>query len=144
MNGRALYTYNSDLKLQEVIDASANAMAENIEIAYGTDSMSAAPEIPATLREVMKHFLIYGNLILVKHPPVAPATEVRFSVMHTDFDDVKINMEPTPRMTITRYIPATKKTESVVLGEEHFRVYRGGLTDISLQDLLVFLGYTFA
>jgi len=143
MSGRALYNYNSDSKLRQVIDSSAIAIAENMEIAHGTDAM-AGTEIPATLREVLKHYLIYGTCIVVKHPPVEVGVEARFSIMLPDYDDVKINMEPTPRLTITRFVPALKKTESIVIGENLFRVYRGGLSDIGMEDLLTFLGYTFA
>jgi hypothetical protein len=142
--GRAILAYDSDPKLREVIDATAGAFAENMEIAYGADAMTAQPEIPATLREITKFFLKHGIIIVVKHTQAEPTDPLAFSLLHPDYDDVKVNMEPSPRLTITRYIPALKKTESTVLGEAAFRVYRGGLTDIDMEDLMTFLGYTFA
>ena len=141
--GRAILAYNSDSKLRQVIDTTADAFAENMEIAFGADAMEETPEVLVALRSVAKYFLIQGVCIVVKHVPVAPETVTTFSLLHPDFDDVRVNMEPSPRLTITRYIPALKKTESLVLGEALFRVYRGGLSDIDMKDLMTFLGYTF-
>jgi len=143
MTGRAIYTYNSNPKLKQVIDSSAEAVAASMELAHGADAMTGT-EIPATLREVVKHYLIHGEVIVVKHISTDVPAVTSFSILHPDFDDVKVNMEPSPRLTLTRYVPALKKEEKIVLADTLFRVYRGGFTDIDMLDLLTFLGYTFA
>ena len=141
MSARSTFLYNSDARLRNVIDTAAVELAGIIEGTYEVNSMTEIPQIPEALRKTLRFYLTHGICILVKHDDEVNS-ETYFSQMHPDFNDLKINMEPSPRLTISRFIPRIQREEKIVLGSDKFRVYRGGIADMDFQDLLTFLGYT--
>lgn len=143
MSARSTFIYDSDSRLREVVDMMSEEMAGIVESTYSADSMAAIPQIPQALRDTFKFYLKHGICVLVKHED-SESGETHFSQLHPDADDMKIHLQPTPRLTIARYVPRIRREESIVLGEDKFRVFKGGVTDIDFADLLTFLGYTFS
>lgn len=133
MSARSILNYNTDAKLKNCIDETANFITNIIETTYNV----AGPT--QILRDCIHFFLIHKTFIVVKMPV---DEQYQFIIIHPELDDVSINMEPIPRLTFTRYLPLSQKEERLVIGENNFKVYEGSIADINFPELLRFLGYT--
>ena len=134
MSGRAQYTYNSDPKLKDLIDTITPALVTQVETSYNMEK-----GMKDVLTDFLKFYLIHGMAIVAK---TVSSTAASYTILHPELDDVTVQMEPTPTLTLTRILPLTQTEDRLVIGEPLFRMYAGSLSDIDFKRLLVFLGYT--
>ncbi len=132
MGAQSIINYTTDTKLKAVIDDCATKLTDKIEITYAMHGPSN------TLTEVIRFFLIHHTAIIVKSIGITPSI---FTVLHPEYDDVKVSMEPTPRLTITKYLPLSQKETTTVMDATRFKILEGSFADVDIGGLLTFLGY---
>jgi hypothetical protein len=133
MGARSIYNYNADPHIKNIIDSMAPAIAAKIESEY---AMTGPSDI---LTDIIAFYMLHGTVIVVK---IIVDNATSFLLLHPEYDDVAIDMEPTAKLTLAKYLPKTQKEERLVFGDTNFKIYEGSLADISYIELLRFLGYS--